>query len=304
MTNNGISPIDYEELGYRLRAYRIGASLPAENIAEMLGVSRAAIYRMEQGKIVKIETLERMAQLLGTSIASLLGVEVEYYSTALGFLERLRQTEQDAERIIAHFTPISLLLASSAYMDYLRIMLLEAFPGNGEKKNPAELSHRNEEVAAILNILHERKTLFEQKRPNIISLIGLRELERFLRTGLIGKLEIAEDVRQQRILAAREEVWRIADLMENEPMHIKIALVEDAMPPTSFQLTYRANRSVLTVSPFRLGEMPSIRNGVATVTAAHEPVKLYENMVEALWKTALKGKFGAAQLHKLLKRTQ
>ena len=108
MLNHNPSSIDYEELGARLRAYRIGASLQAENIADQLGVSRAAIYRLEQGKIVKIETLERLAQLLGTSIASLLGVEVEYYASALGFFERLRQVESDAERIVAHFAPISL----------------------------------------------------------------------------------------------------------------------------------------------------------------------------------------------------
>jgi transcriptional regulator with XRE-family HTH domain len=51
----------------------------AEEIAERLGVSRAVVYRMEKGEIVKIETLERMAKLLNTSLASLLGVEVEYY---------------------------------------------------------------------------------------------------------------------------------------------------------------------------------------------------------------------------------
>ncbi len=297
------SSIDYEELGARLRAYRIGASLQAENIAEMLAVSRAAIYRMEQGKIVKIETLERLAQLLGTSIASLLGVEVEYYSTALGFLERLRQIEQDTERIVAHFTPVSLLLASDEYLDYLRIMLLEAAASNSDKKEALSASHAAE-VASILTISHERKALFMQKRPSIVSLIGLRELERFLQTGLIGKLGLDESIRQQRIQAARNEVKRIADLMEQEPMHIKIALVEDAMPATAFELLYRGNRTILSVSPFRLGEMPSIRNGVATVTAAQEPVRLYENMVDQLWKSAHKGKIGAAHLRKLLKRTQ
>ena len=52
------SSINFDELGNRLRAYRIGASLQAEDIAEQLGVSRAVVYRMEQGKIVKIETVE------------------------------------------------------------------------------------------------------------------------------------------------------------------------------------------------------------------------------------------------------
>ena len=300
MLTNPSSSIDYEELGARLRAYRIGASLQAENIADQLGVSRAAIYRLEQGKIVKIETLEKLAQLLGTSIASLLGVEVEYYSTALGFFERLRQVEADAERIVAHFSPISLLLSSEHYLEHLRLMLQEALPVTTEGKDS---SHPEAEIAQILDIVRERKSLFEQKRQSIVSLIGLRELERFLQTGMIGRLELDDKVRRQRIQAARNEVQHIADLMEQEPMHIKIALVEDAMPATAFQLLYRANRTMLTVSPFRLGEMPTIRNGVATVTAAHEPVRLYENMVDQLWKAALKGKTGAAQLRKLLKRT-
>ena len=300
MLSNPSSSIDYEELGARLRAYRIGASLQAENIADQLGVSRAAIYRLEQGKIVKIETLEKLAQLLGTSIASLLGVEVEYYSTALGFFERLRQVEADAERIVAHFSPISLLLSSEHYLDHLRLMLQEAFPVTTEGKDS---NHPEAEIAQILDIVRERKSLFEQKRQSIVSLIGLRELERFLQTGMIGRLELDDKVRRQRIQAARNEVQHIADLMEQEPMHIKIALVEDAMPATAFQLLYRANRTMLTVSPFRLGEMPTIRNGVATVTAAQEPVRLYENMVDQLWKAALKGKTGAAQLRKLLKRT-
>ena len=299
MLTNPSSSIDYEELGARLRAYRIGASLQAENIADQLGVSRAAIYRLEQGKIVKIETLEKLAQLLGTSIASLLGVEVEYYSTALGFFERLRQVEADAERIVAHFSPISLLLSSEHYLGHLRLMLQEALPLTAEGK---DISHPEAEIAQILDIVHERKNLFEQKRQSIVSLIGLRELERFLQTGMIGRLELDDKVRRQRIQAARNEVQHIADLMEQEPMHIKIALVEDAMPATAFQLLYRANRTMLTVSPFRLGEMPTIRNGVATVTAAHEPVRLYENMIDQLWKAALKGKTGAAQLRKLLKR--
>ena len=62
-----ISALDYTALGDRLKAYRIGASLQAEDIAAQLGVSRAVVYRMEKGEIVKIETLERLAHVLGTS---------------------------------------------------------------------------------------------------------------------------------------------------------------------------------------------------------------------------------------------
>ena len=216
------SSINYDELGNRLRAYRIGASLLAEDIAEKLGVSRAVVYRMEQGKIVKIETVERLAQLLGTSMASLLGVEVEYYSTALGFLERMRQIEQGADRIIAHFEPISLLLASDDYLHHLRAMLLESLPQTTEPTGNSGNGSHAAEVDALLNILQERKNSFARRRPNIVCLIGLRELERFMRTGLVGSLNLGEALRQQRIEAARREVQHIAELMENEPMHVQI----------------------------------------------------------------------------------
>ena len=292
-----VSSINYEELGNRLRAYRIGASLVAEDVAEQLGVSRAVVYRMEQGKIVKIETVERLAQLLGTSMASLLGVEVEYYSTALGFLERMRQIEESAERIVAHFEPISLLLASDEYLDHLRLMLLESLPKDADASLAAE-------VDGILTILRERKISFAKRRPNIVSLVGLRELERFLHTGLVGSLDISETVRRQRVDAARQEVLRIAELMEDEPMYVQVGLIDDAMPATSFQLFFAAGSSLLAVSPFRFGELPNVRNGIAMVTASSEPVKMYDEMIDRLWKTAHKGKAGAARLRELLERTR
>ncbi len=296
-----VSSIDYQQLGNRLRAYRIGASLLAEDVAERLGVSRAVVYRMEQGNIVKIETVDRLAQLFGTSLASLLGVEVEYYSTALGFLERMRQIEENAERIVAHFEPISLLLASDQYLEHLRQMLLESLPqgaaADGEHSASAE-------VDGILTILRERKVSFAKRRPNIVSLIGLRELERFLRTGLVGSLAVSEAVRAQRVDAARQEVCRIAERMENEPLYVQIGLIDDAMPATSFQLFFAAGSALLAVSPFRFGELPNVRNGIAMVTASPEPVKMYGEMIDRLWKTAHKGKAGAARLRDLLDRTR
>jgi transcriptional regulator with XRE-family HTH domain len=60
MADNWNSSIDYVAIGERLKAYRIGASLQAEDVAEQLGVSRAVIYRIERGDIVKIETLDRL----------------------------------------------------------------------------------------------------------------------------------------------------------------------------------------------------------------------------------------------------
>ena len=143
------SSIDYAELGQRLRAYRVGASLQAEDVAGQMGISRAALYRLEQGRIVKIETLERLAQLLGTSLASLLGVEAEYYPTACGFLERMRQIESESTRIVAHFEPITQLLASDHYRRHLRLMLLESAPDTAD---------HDREVEGIIDLLGERRS--------------------------------------------------------------------------------------------------------------------------------------------------
>ncbi|MES2363850.1 MAG: transcriptional regulator [Pseudomonadota bacterium] len=301
---NASSSIDYAALGDRLRAYRVGASLQAEDVAESLGVSRAVVYRMEKGEIVKIETVERLAQLLGTSLASLLGVEVEYYANFLSFFERMRQLEQSADRIMAHFEPISLLLTSGDYLNYLRLMLLETLPqGDAPSGKPgSDEAIRVKEIDQLVQILQERKAAFAQRRPGIVSLVGLRDLERFLHTGLVGRLGLPEALHKERIQAARQEIERIADLMEAEPMHVQVGLVDDAMPSSTFQLFQGASRSVLALSPFRLGELPNVRNGIATVTASPEAVKLYEQMIERLWKASYKGKAGAERLRKLLAR--
>ena len=110
----------FTAIGERLRAYRIGRGLAADLVAEQLGVSRAAVYRIEAGEVVKIETLDRLAGVLETSIGSLLGLGVEYYSSATSYFERMRQVEEKSEQVIAHFPPLSYLLTSDNYASQLK----------------------------------------------------------------------------------------------------------------------------------------------------------------------------------------
>ncbi len=283
-------------MGDRLRAYRMGAGLQADEVAEQLGVSRAVVYRMEKGEIVKIETLERLTQLLGTSLASLLGVEAEYYASALALFERMRQIEQSTDRILAHFEPVSVLLLSENYLSYLALMLEEALPQGADPQVQARQTFQ------IVDILRARKRNFEQRKPHIVSLIGLRDLERFVQTGLIGHLEVPAAVRRERMQAARMEVVRIAELMEQAPWFAQIGLVDDAMPSATYQVLMGANHRVLMQSPFRLGELPNVRNGIATVTASQEAVTLHEQMTTQLWTHASKGQEGAQRLRAMLQR--
>ena len=290
------SAIDTAALGDRLRAYRMGAGWQADAVAEQLGVSRAVVYRMEKGEIVKIETLERLAQLLGTSLASLLGVEAEYYASALALFERMRQIEQTSDRILAHFEPISVLLLSEHYLGYLAQMLQEAWPAG------ADVALHAQQTQQILDILRERQLNFAQRKPHIVSLIGLRELERFVQTGLVGRMDLPPDVRRERRAAARREVQHMADLMAHAPWYAQVGLVDDAMPSATYQVLTGAHHRVLMLSPFRLGELPNVRNGIAMVTASPEAVALHEQMTTQLWAQASTGKEGAARLRALLER--
>ena len=71
----------YDDIGQRLRAFRLASRLSADEIANKIGISRTAVYRFEKGEVVKIETLSSLADLLGVSLPTLLGVEIEYISS-------------------------------------------------------------------------------------------------------------------------------------------------------------------------------------------------------------------------------
>jgi hypothetical protein len=55
-------------------------------------------------------------------------------------------------------------------------------------------------------------------------------------------------------------------------------------------------------SPFRLGEQPNVRNGVAMVTSAPEPLALHRQAAEEMWKRAFKGPAAAKFLREVMKR--
>ena len=114
----------------------MGSGLSADEIAKQLGISRTALYRFEKGELAKIETLERLAELLGVSIPTLLGVGIEFVPTAVGYFERLRQIEETAEHIAILSGPISFLLASDKFQDTLEKVLGESTSG-GTKSSEA-----------------------------------------------------------------------------------------------------------------------------------------------------------------------
>src|ERR1700749_946635 len=120
--------IRFDDIGHRLKAFRLGSGLSADEIAARLDISRTALYRFEKGELAKIETLEKLAELLKVSVPTLLGVGVEYIASAVAYFERMRPIEETAEHIIVLAGPISYVLASESFDRALGEILRESVP--------------------------------------------------------------------------------------------------------------------------------------------------------------------------------
>jgi len=277
-------PLRFDDIGNRLKAFRLGSGLSAEEIAQKLGISRTALYRFEKGEVAKIETLENLAELLKVSVPTLLGVGVEYIASAVSYFERMRQIEETAEHIIVLAGPISYVLASDGFDYALGEILRESVPDGAGKRELALA-----QIDELMEVLRQRKETYRRRQPAIVNLISASEMERFLRNGLVGKVDLPDKLRQERRALALAEAAHFTALMENEPIGVQIGIVLDTLPHTSFQIFRQPDRQILALSPFRLGEEPNIRVGVAMITSAPEALALHETMARDLWASALKG---------------
>ncbi len=283
------------DLGARLKAYRIGKHLTPEEVAKKTGISRAAIYRYESGHPIRVDALGKIADLLDVSLPSFFGVGVEYFSSALGFFERMRQLEDTAEQLSGLFGPISYLLTTEYFDEILADSLAESIPFDVQDRQKSLL-----DIDKIIEILKERKKNFKKRRPNIISLVSAGELEQFIKTGFIGcPTPKGVDIEKRRQLAILE-INHIIKLLREQPIGIQIGILVDSLPGTNFQVFKQTNHSQVAVSPFRLGAIPNVRIGVATISASPESVTLHSQLIEELWNRSMKGGEAADFLQKTL----
>lgn len=287
--------IRFDDIGNRLKAFRLASGLSAEAIARRLDISRAALYRFERGELAKIETVEKLAVLLGVSVPTLLGVGVEYVPSAVAYFERLRQIEETASRVIVLAGPISYLLASDSFHQHLHEVLRESIPDRIHDGKRAL-----EGVNRVMEILAERKAKYLERRPTIVNLISAAEIGRFLINGLAGRLDLPEKTRRERRRHATAEVEHFISILEEPPVDVQVGVMPDALPQTGFQIFRQPDREVLTVSPFRLGEHPNVRVGVAMITSAPEALILHKKVAEEIWRSAYKGATAARHLRRLI----
>jgi transcriptional regulator with XRE-family HTH domain len=285
----------YHEIGQRLKAYRLGSGLSADELAKKIGISRTALYRFEQGELAKIDTLERLAELLGVSIPTLLGVGIEYIPSAVSYFERMRQIEEVAEQIVVFSGPISFLLASDDFQDTLEEVLRENIT-----EAVANPERAKQDIEKIMQILRERKELYRRRRPAIVNMMSAFEIERFLDHGFVGRKGLPEEVRAKRKALARAQIEHFVNLIEEQPIGVQIGIVPDTLPHLGFQLFRQPDQKLLVMSPFRLGGEPNVRVGVAMITSAPDAIALHEEAVNDMWNRSLKGAAAADCLRDML----
>ncbi|MFQ5473595.1 MAG: helix-turn-helix domain-containing protein, partial [Dehalococcoidia bacterium] len=229
--------IRFDDIGNRLRAFRLGSGLSAEEVARELGISRTALYRFEKGEITKIETLDKASEFLGVSVATLLGVGVEYISSAVSYFERIRQIEEHAEQMVVLAGPISYLLATPGFDSTLDQVLRESIPPRVDDHDAAM-----SEVDAVMAVLRARRETYASRRPSIVNLISAREMQDFLRHGLIGRSDLPSEALADRRAKAAAEVEHLVECMESQPMGVQIGVVVDTLPHVGFQLFGQPDR--------------------------------------------------------------
>jgi hypothetical protein len=216
----------------------------------------------------------------------------------VSYFERMRQIEETCEHIIVLAGPISYLLASDAFDAALGDILRESIPDTLPGRSRAL-----DQIDEIIAVLHQRKQQYRRRQPGIVNLISATEMEHFLENGLVGRLGLPEKVHRQRRALARAEAEHFVALMEDEPIGVQIGIVPDTLPHASFQIFRQPDRHVLALSPFRLGEQPNIRVGVAMITSAPEALALHDKMAKELWQRALKGTQAVTFMREQLART-
>jgi transcriptional regulator with XRE-family HTH domain len=274
----------------------MGSGMSADQVAQKLGISRTAVYRFEKGGVAKIETLLSLSELLQVSLASLMGVGIEYIPSAVTYFERLRQLEESADQITILAGPLSSLLSSQGFVDQLEPLLKESVTEDVNDRD--KLDH---DVERVIEILRERRQNYQRRGPGVVNLISALDIVRLLHSGFVGRPFLPRSDLAQRQARARVEVEHVIGLMEEQPIGVQIGLVTGAVPHTGFQIFRSGERRTMSISPFRLGEQPNIQLGVAMITSATEAIALHQNIVDQMWAGALKGQAAGRYLRELIK---
>lgn len=287
--SQAVDPDAVTRIGARLRAHRDAQGIRPEDLAQRLGISRAALYRAEKGEIAKVELLGRIASELGAGLDQLLGTGGEYFDAAPVLFQRMADLESGAVRVTGVFSPVSYLLTTP---DYDRV-LADALHEQGQATSA--------QIALALDALRARRQGFARGRMQLRSIVTVADLERFLRQGLTGCDSLPPATAAARRRHARAEVERVAQLaLAPSDRRAELRLVEAPGAATSFEIVEHPAAIWLIVSPFALGLRPNITLGVGTVTPSPEAIASHRAVTDRLWDTGISGAAAHRRIQEVL----
>jgi transcriptional regulator with XRE-family HTH domain len=285
----------FNEIGQQLRAYRMESGLKAEEISARLGVSRAALYRYEKGEVIKLDTVNRLAELLKISPLTLLGIGVEYYAKPIGYMERIRQIEESSDQILQVFGPTCYLTSSDQYDS----ILAQLFEENAETLG-ADRALARSASEQLLTVMIARKRMYATRRPSIISILTVSSIQKFLADGVAGTALVSDRLRQAAREVAAREMELVAKLMESEPIGLQLGLMASGEPNGPFTLLRSRERATLAINPFPTDAAPNTQSGVAMITGAEDAVAAHQRVSEIAWRDAVKGSAAADRVRALV----
>lgn len=284
--------ITFGEVGRRLKSLRTGMSISAEAAARAAGVSRALLYRYESGDIVKLDVLDRLARLYGTSTMVLLGQEHEYIVNGVAFFERLEKVEAEAEHITTVFGPVAYTLSTDTYDESLMLAL-------SGQQGPDALTQA--ELQRLKRVLRRRKANLRERKPGFVNVIPLSEIQTYLSAAFNAGADLSAAERGARRRHALTEIQHLCAMIERPPMGVQIALTERPLPTAGFQVLRMKSQRLLVTSPFRLGEPINLRYGIATISGDEQALRLHESLIARLWDSALTGARAVDAISRLTK---
>jgi transcriptional regulator with XRE-family HTH domain len=285
----------FNEIGQQLRAYRMESGLKAEEISARLGVSRAALYRYEKGEVIKLDTVNRLAELLKISPLTLLGIGVEYYTKPVGYMERLRQIEETSDQILQVFGPVAYLITSDNFDAVLAQVFEEQAEAAGTERGMARAA-----AEQLLGIMISRKRMYAARKPSIIGILTTSSIQKFLAEGVAGSTTISDRLRNTARDVAAREMELIANLMESEPIGLQLGLMASGEPNGPFTLLRFRERATLAINPFSADALPATQSGVAMITGAEDAVAAHQRVSEAAWREAIKGAAAAERVRAMI----
>ncbi len=289
----------FNEIGQQLRAYRMESGLKAEEISARLGVSRAALYRYEKGEVIKLDTVNRLAELLKISPLTLLGIGVEYYAKPVGYAERMRQIEETSDQILQVFGPVCYLITSDQY----DAMLAQIFEEYAESQGADRMTARAA-AEQLLSVMIARKRMFTARKPSVIGILTVGSIQKFLADGICAFVPVSDRLRAASRDVAAREMELVANLMESEPIGLQLGLMSQGGPNGRFTLLRARERATLAINPFAADAPPHLQSGVAMITSAEDAVAAHQRVSEIAWREAIKGAAAAERVRALVAATR